>query len=779
MRKYRTGTVRRSLTGRRLWLLCSSALCCYTPAALAQSSTTETGKSQASEQVDPSGGEIIVTARRQAETVMTVPESITAFGEQTLSRLGIQNFEDYATKVPNLAFSYGSSGYGFVGSKTIAIRGISGAGTTAYYIDDTPVPENLDPQVVDIARIEVLKGPRGTLYGQGSLGGNVKLVTNRPSLSDNEMRFSAEGGFTKNGGSADYTANVVGNMVLVPDKIGLRVVGFTNHQAGFYDRVYPGPTGSVLTGPVERQGDQGASTAYGGSISARFKLSDEFTADLRLMGQDQKYKGYPAIDAPLPRFKPVALEQVFAADIQDRSRDSWFLPSLELNYATDAVTLTSSTSFFSRSSGVTEEGTQQTNDLMPLFYDDPAKEPVPRYTAQNPNVWYSNNKETSFNQEFRASFTGNKWISGVIGVRYAKTTNKSELISTELIGLAASGYWPNDIWAAFKTRQNNKDISIFGETYLHYAGFELTLGIRKYWLKQHTPYSLPEGFSFGPEDLRTYNLRSSASGLNPKVALSYKLPGEGLVYASASKGFRAGGPNGPVNAPCDPGLAQLGLTRADVAQVKPDTVWNYEVGAKHRIGRLTATAAVFQMDWKDIQQTVVIPICQTPRQLNAGAARSRGIELELEGQLFRGFDVRFGFGYNDAKITEQGISPRPVGSRLFNVPKFTVSAAGDYNWSISDALDAFVGADYSYIDKSLSGVVEAERPSYQIVNARLGVRRGQLEIGFYARNLFNEFANLGDLSNLSFGKFDANGQIIPRVVILQPRQLGMTFKYGF
>jgi iron complex outermembrane recepter protein len=779
MHSYHIGTVRRSMAARGLWLLCTSALCCHATAALAQSSPATTSTNETREQVDPSGGEIMVTARRQAETAITVPQSITAFGEESLIRLGIQSFDDYATKVPNLAFSYGSNGYGFVGSKTIAIRGISGAGTTAYYIDDTPIPEDLDPQVVDIQRIEVLKGPQGTLFGQGSLGGNIRLITNRPSLNDNEMRFSAEAGVTKNGGSADYMANGVSNMVIVPDKIGLRVVGFVNHEAGFYDRIYPGQNGSVLSGPVLRQGDQGAKTSYGGSMSLRLAVTEEFTADLRIMGQDQKYKGYPAIDAPLPGFKPRALEQVFFADVQDEVRDSWFLPSLELTYASDAVTVTSSTSYFRRKSGVTEEGTEQTNALFPLFYDIPGQPPVPRFNAASPNVWFTDDKNTTFNQEVRASFKGNDWISGVVGARYGEETSSSFLKSTELPGLAASGYWPNDIYAAFASKTIQKDISVFGEAYLSYAGFELTLGLRKYWLRQHTPFSIAEGFSFGGT-AASYNLRARASGLNPKVALAYKFANEGLIYASASKGFRAGGPLGPLSNPCLPGLASIGLTPADLAQLDPDTVWNYEIGGKKRIGRITATAAVFQMDWDNIQQSVILPQCQVPRQVNAGAARSRGVELELAGQLFQGFDARIGFGYNNAKITDSGrLNARPVGSRLFNIPKFTVSVAGDYNWALTDGLDAFIGADYSFVDKSLSGVVEAQRPSYQIVNARLGIRRGEMEIGLFARNLFDERANLGDLSNLSFGKFDTDGNIIPRVVVLHPRQLGVSFRHSF
>lgn len=716
--------------------------------------------------------EILVTARRQSESALTVPESITSFGEQALTRMGIQSFGDYAVKVPNLGFSYGTSGYGFASSRTIAIRGISGAGTTATYIDDTPIPESVDPQVVDIQRIEVLKGPRGTLYGQGSLGGNIKLVTNRPSVSDDEFRFMAEGGFTKNGGSPDYLVNGVGNIVLVPDQIALRVVGFTSHKAGFYDRSFPAAAGSVRPSPI-KVGDQGATTSYGGSASLRFVLSDQFTADLRIMGQDTKLNGYPALDAPLPRFKPVGLTQNFPLDIQETSKDNWYLPSLELSYENDFVTVTSSTSHFERNFGVFEDGTAQTNAFFTAVG-------IPVLYGEEGNNWKSDVRQKNFNQEIRASFKGNDWISGIIGARYANARTTNQLRTNDLAGLAASGLHTNDIVWDSTVRTRSRDYSIFGEAYLNYANFELTLGLRQYWLRQDTS-SFVEGFFVG--GVSEFDSQARASGINPKVALSYKLPNDALVYVSASKGFRAGSTNPPLAASdlCKPGLDLLGLTADDIAQVKPDTVWNYEAGAKARIGRINVTAAVFQMDWNDIQQSLLIPGCNLSVGANSGAARSRGVELEVAGEVAPGLNVRLGFGYNDAKITEEGASNQLVGDRVFQVPKYTGSASADYNWQITDAVEAFVGGDVSYTGNSVSNVAPGKpvRPSYTITNARLGIRRDKIEIGLYARNLFDVRANLGDLANYSFPKRDDAGDIIPRVVVLQPRQLGVTFKYGF
>src|SRR5262249_44716937 len=150
------------------------------------------------------------------------PTSITAFTAETLKDYNVQSFNDYATKTPNMSFSYGGGPTGIADARTVAIRGITGqnlfgtAGATGFYIDDTPVPGSLDPRVVDLASIEVLKGPQGTLYGASSLGGNVRLITRQPDLDKSGYGYMVEAGMTSGGGSPDGGANFIGNLVLMP-----------------------------------------------------------------------------------------------------------------------------------------------------------------------------------------------------------------------------------------------------------------------------------------------------------------------------------------------------------------------------------------------------------------------------------------------------------------------------------------------------------------------------------------------------------------------------------
>src|SRR5271166_6631682 len=249
----------------------------------------------ASETVAPALEAITVTARKRDESLAKVPVSITVFTSESLQAYNIQSFNDYATKTPNVAFTYGGGPTGIADARTISVRGITGqnlfgtAGATGFYIDDTPVPGSIDPRVLDIDNIEVAKGPQGTLFGESSLGGNVRLITKRPDLNNSGFGYMAEAGATSGGGSADGGASFVGNDVIVPDFAALRVVLFANHDAGYLTRTYPtapngvGASDPSLSVPRTSVGDQGAITAGGGSAALLVRATDNFYIKLRVV----------------------------------------------------------------------------------------------------------------------------------------------------------------------------------------------------------------------------------------------------------------------------------------------------------------------------------------------------------------------------------------------------------------------------------------------------------------------------------------------------------------
>jgi hypothetical protein len=302
---HRSGIVARLLS---LFAVCGSAL---DPGAACAQDTVAPAAEQGS-----SMQEIIVTARKRDESLAEVPESISVFTSATIENYNIQTFNDYATKVPNISFTYGSGPEGISEARTVAIRGITGqnfigtSGATGFYIDDTPVPSSLDPRVLDIADIEVLKGPQGTLFGESSLGGNVRLITKKPSLTDDTIGYMAQAGLTSGGGSADGGGSVIGNVVLSPDKLALRVVLFANHDAGYLTRTFPDPTSPAVTDPflsVPRTsvGNQGAVMSYGGSMAALLKVTDQFEARFRVMFQNTEDHGFPPRLPHCPPLRPI------------------------------------------------------------------------------------------------------------------------------------------------------------------------------------------------------------------------------------------------------------------------------------------------------------------------------------------------------------------------------------------------------------------------------------------------------------------------------------------
>src|SRR6201996_4885285 len=213
--------------------------------------------------------EIVVTAQKRSESLQTVPVSITTFGSEQLQERAVANFMDYATSVPNLGF--GSSGDGAANSRTISIRGVSGDNTTGFYLDETPLPDSLDPRIVDINHIEVLRGPQGTLYGARSMGGTVRLLTNQPDT--NNFSATVHGGVssTQHTNAPNYVADGVVNFPLIQDTLALRVVGFYDREAGFFKRRFPVTAGSDQLATVD---DIGRSVVAGGSASLLWKVTD-------------------------------------------------------------------------------------------------------------------------------------------------------------------------------------------------------------------------------------------------------------------------------------------------------------------------------------------------------------------------------------------------------------------------------------------------------------------------------------------------------------------------
>jgi outer membrane receptor protein involved in Fe transport len=727
--------------------------------------------------------EITVTARKRDESVMDVPESITLLSSRTLEDYDIRSFTDYATKVPNLSFSYGSAasgnaGIGFSTSRGTAIRGVAGINTTAFYIDDTPVFGSMDPRIVDIDRIEVLKGPQGTLYGSGSEGGAVRIITRQPSLTDDDYRYSVLGSHTEHGGF-DEGGEAAGNLVLVPGVAAARLMGFFSHDSGFLTRTFPSPADPAQSGSVT--GDGGVDVD-GASIAALLRPLDRLDITLRLLYQHQYTNGWPAAFAPPPSYAVTSYTLNMAADVEEASSDRWSLPTISLHYAGVGWSLTSSTSYLDRIAFDREDGTSGTD----YQYLTLAGFVPPTGT---PSVWDLNTSESRFAEETRLSVEELHRISGVFGVYYTSEHFIATIPPTVTPGLVAAGLWPNDVAYTAQSVNPSRETAVFGELYAHLLDrLTLTLGARAYWLHEEAATSA-DGFFQGGLSVQPLTT-SSEHGISPKYGLDYHVDPSTLVYASVAKGFRPGGVNLPLAPSCDPELASLGINPASAGVYHSDSVWSYETGVKWSgfDQRLAVTAALFQIDWQDLQQGVYLPICGFSILGNSGAARNRGAELELSGRPVAGLDLRASAGTLDAVITETGASsPQLVGSRVFNVPRLTTSAGAVYDHPVGASITGFLSADVSYMGSSLSGnntpSTPRLRPSYSVTNVRLGTRFGASELSLFLNNLFDTKANLGDLTPVSYEsrivESDGTNVADPRVVTLRPRQIGLQYRYGY
>jgi len=735
------------------------------------------------------GEDIIVTARRRDELLTNVPASITAYSSDFIKKQNIQSFTDYATRIPNLTFQYGQgsdfSAAGFSGGRVTTIRGVAGANTTAYYINDTPIPASVSPQTLGLERIEILKGPQGTLFGASSMGGNLRFITRKPSLSQDSYIAQVQAGATKQGG-ADLNGSAYADVVLVPDRLGLNAVVELRQESGFITRRFPDGSGNL----VSKDG-QGENKILSGSVNVRMRFSDTLEATVGAMGQISDMHGFAAAYVPLPAYRPVSYTLDRDRDVQEYSKDRWGLGSLVLNYSGAGFNIVSSTSYFTRYVKEKEDGTEGQNASIEAPFDlggfgvdlgDPAF-----YNIDDVD-------ERRFTHETRLSFDDGAilpGISGVVGVFYQKQKLTVETPQVHVAEMAAlPEIFGTDYVIALRKPTHEKNLAAFGELYVKLAPkLTATFGARVYDIKQDVDAWFSYGIYSPPGGSPRPAAHNSQSGVVPKAVLSYEIGDKGNIYASAAKGFRVGGTQ-RVPDFCSNDLEALGLTQADVATYKPDTLWSYELGAKSRLanGRLNASAAIFQIDWSNIQQTVLMPVCGFAFQTNAGKARIRGGEFEVSGQPFDGvpLSIQIGFGYTDGVLRDPGLTDQAPNTRLTQVPKFTGTVSGYYEQPISESISWFAAADYSYtgaikITNGSGGFLS--RQPFNMVNANVGMRFGQSQLMVYGKNLLNKHLNLGDLYPIGLDRLevlpDGTSQRLPRAAVSRPLQVGVQYRVSF
>lgn len=722
--------------------------------------TTGAGAAPAGEALE----EIVVTATKRSASLQDVPLSITAISARELEVRGVEEFFDYGTSIPNLSFGIGASD-GTLSGRGIALRGIQGSNTTGFYIDDTPVLETLDPHIVDIARIEVLRGPQGTLYGAESMGGTLRIITEQPDLKATAGQVHVTGSDTEHGSFNELVEGVV-NVPLVPDTLAMRASTFYEFDDGYFDKGL-GPEGAPPTSTLKHVGSM---KYYGGQIAFRFEPLSGLAITPRIMYQRTDQDGSPyAYDTA------TNLTQREVFNLHPGGTDKWYLGSLTVNYSVPFGTFVASSAYFDRQTFEIEDDTDVTQFFLSTATVTPPSIASPITREQDLR---------RFAQEvrFASSFSGP--VQLLVGGFYSDSTRPRDY---EWTAPGASPlYATTDLMLTFIDSRNAKEYALFGDiSYQVLPSLKATVGER--WFRDTaTFHQLTNGFFFGGVPTTYVTPQSSESGYTPKYLLEYKVLPDLLLYAVAAKGFREGGnnialPAGPPPAGCDQDLANLGVTAASIAAFKSDTLWNYEAGFKSSFidRRFTLNGAAFSIDWDKIQQAVHLPLCGYGYTGNAGRARSTGFELEFNGRLLPNLTLGLGVGYTDAHITEQGPgTPQVAGSPVYEVPDLTVAGNLEYGWQISAGWAGFARADYSKVGSSYSANNDVQSPRYRagynLLDLRLGGRSGRYEVALFVKNLTNEHANLGDA--ILIGSEEPGH---PRFVINTPRTIGLEGRVRF
>src|SRR5579872_476826 len=616
--------------------------------------------------------EIVVTATKRTESLQQVPLSITAITAQTIERAGIVDFLDYAVKVPNLTFA---SGHGIVDATNIAIRGIQGGNTTGFYIDEMPVPTTLDPRVIDLERIEVLRGPQGSLYGARSMGGTVRLITQPPDPSAFAGKLHTSGSRV-DGGGGGYQVDASLNIPLWADRAAVRLTGFGGNDPSFINRSFPDPNNPATLDTVKTARKDFA----GGMVSVLWKVSDSLTVRPMLLTEYSKLNGWPLAD-----YTASTLAQVRPFDIAEKAQDKWTYGGLSVAYSTPVGDVTSATSWLSRQNYENEDYSQQLAAILGT-----ALQPATFPTWQPSHTFV---EELRFSSQFKGPV---QLIAGVFLER--SKDNYNQYSNVPGLDASAGGAFGTDLVFAESHVNSTRESAAFGElTYEFAPHWSTTLGMR-YSRTEESFNDALSGIAAG--GLSGGTGAQSEHRTTPKLAIKYEPGPDSTYYALASSGFRPG--NAQIPPPpnfCASDYASSGLSAEQLRQYKSDSLWNYEIGAKNRLldRRVSLNAAAFWIRWSDLQQTVLFS-CGYPYVANAGAARSRGAELEIAISPHEGLTVSTGIGYTDATITKSSsIAPARVGQPVQQVAPWTISSSVDYSFPLSAQWRGIAHADNSFV----------------------------------------------------------------------------------
>jgi outer membrane receptor protein involved in Fe transport len=731
-------------------------------------------------------GEVVVTAEKRSSTVQKTPISITVITGEQLQAQGISSVSQIAQQVPGISFK--SSG---PGQTEFEMRGLTSTGgespTVGFYLDETPLTppamaQNgkvvIDPDLFDLARVEVLRGPQGTLYGAGSMGGTIKLVTNQPNLQSFGASAEVIGSGTEGAGQS-ATENLMLNIPVVKDVLALRVVGTNKWVGGWIDRDVLDPfpletngsttRGPVTTAPVAQEiKNANWERLQGARATVTYQPTDRLTITPSVLFQRINQGGPNTIDNP-PGNKDVHYQPY---NVAEPFRDGFFLTDLTAKYDFGPVQATSATAYWNRQQFQTQDISEAMQDYIGSFFGPAADFP---YSTFGPGSISEKDNTNQVSEEVRLNSTGSGPFQWLVGGYYSSFNATSHVYSYYPVG----GGFDED-FDTTNLADNHRVIKVdqvaaFGEaSYAFTDQLKATVGLRYFSYNSHSVTQVSGVSANGTSD-PLYS-KASNQGVTPKFNIAYTPTPDLDIYATAAEGFRPGGPNSPIPSSCDAALAQLGLSAAPT-QFGPDTVWSYELGEKARFAdhRVTVNGDVYYEDWSGVQQQVA-PACGFKFTANAGRATIYGAEIEVAVKLTPELTLTQNGGYTNATNSTTVPGAGVVkGQRLLDVPDWTANTSLTYEAPINDQFK-FVGRVTNSYVGSMQDITYSRNtlPGYDLVDLRAGIATSAWSAFFFIDNLTNKLALLSNTGALS-----ANVPIFNRVTVNQPRTFGVDLSYRY
>jgi iron complex outermembrane recepter protein len=687
--------------------------------------------------------EIVVTAQKRAESLQDVPAAISVFTGARLEALGATQLADFASYVPGLNITTGGAP-GQVGLTLRGVASLEGSSTVGTYIDDSPLGSSasyarasgfqLDLFPYDIQRIEVLRGPQGTLYGASTMGGLLKYVMRAPELDRFEFRVGGEGSSIENGDGMGWAGRAGVNAPLVEGALGLRASAFYQETPGYIDNVGTGTEGE---NKVEQSG---------GRVALLWSPGERFSAQLSAMLQKIETGGIAAVDV-----NPATGALTFG----DLSRSHLYPEPFEqtteyysatLTWDFDWASLVSATSF-------SKTETHQNSDITFLF--GPFL-PVFGFPPGSLAAFALELDLEKYTQEFRlASPSGGKieWLVGAFVT--GEESDNRQLGDVYDRSIDFLGRFQN----AFIPTQYDEYAAFGNMTYEFTDKLDVTVGLR--WAKNEQEFrqivvgmlSAPVNLSGdSSEDVTTYMLSSR-----------YHLSEGTMVYGRVASGYRPGGPNFSV-----PGF--------DVPPTyESDSLVNYELGVKSQFleQRASIDVSVFYIDWQDIKITSIVGGFGTIQ--NGGTAESQGIEVNSAFSPVSGLQIGLNIAYTDATLTQTvpQLGPTAIsGARLPEVPEWAGSATIDYEFPVAQSWTGRLGAGYRYVDERFSTFPAGATPRsrfdrYDLVDASAAIENERWTVRLFARNLLDERAYI---NGSGLGNY---------FTIIPPRTIGLSLDARF